>query len=158
GDTIPADVTGNAITDLADFDAQVMVGQSLRLEGFLFHYTSGERAYELCETMCESFPPQCCGNSVVLTGVDAKQAATRLDAQSDDGAIGWSSDTVVCSGDANDSGFAVTSIETTEAADEPAEMTTHTRCDSDADCEDGKHCHLVAACETCDGGTMQCIE
>ncbi|MCP4449033.1 MAG: hypothetical protein GY811_27415, partial [Myxococcales bacterium] len=47
GDTIPADVTGNAITDLADFDAQVMVGQSLRLEGFLFHYTSGERAYEL---------------------------------------------------------------------------------------------------------------
>lgn len=171
GDTTPSEVAGDAVTTLADYDSQAMRGQSLRLKGFLFLHTGGEKEYELCETQCESFPPQCCGKSVVLSGVDAEQAAAHLDSQSNDGAMGWSNDTIVCSGDASDSGFAVTSIDAAKsdaggdvvAPAEPAQPaqsadpTTDAQCWSDEDCEDGKSCQLVAACDTCDGGTHQCV-
>lgn len=159
--TTPSDAprSESKVVSLADFDANAMMGATVSLSGFLFH-RDGD--YELCETLCESFPPQCCGASVGVTGLDSEDAGAHLDGQSDDGTISWSNDAVVCTGTVEGDALVSASIESSPAVGssdpEPNPTAPRTRCDSDADCEDGQTCQLVAACDTCDGGTMQCVE
>ena len=50
----------------------------------LLHVQNGQ--VRLCETLAESFPPQCGGRSLVVTGLDL----TTMDGLSSEGSVTWS--------------------------------------------------------------------
>ncbi len=142
------------------------------LQGFLFAYTerSGDTpTFRLCESLCESFPPQCCGTSHELRGLNHADLTSlysdRAALQDTPPWVQWTDDTVSCEGAITDGVMQVQSINGAALNSAPsgaAQAPAATRapgeqCSSDGDCPDGHSCQIVPDCDTCDGGPMLCI-
>ncbi len=113
----------------------------------------------MCETMCESYPPQCCGESIDLTGLGNADLESILPPRTDTqrGAISlrWSDTAVTCTGSVSNDSLQVTSINGQPLAATP---TLGRTCSSDSDCGDGQTCELIPDCDMCDGGSMECVK